>query len=534
MQADIARDSSYVLADSLIKKSIDLAERNKEEKLLPKLYYLAGKIQVDGRWYDEAEGYFMLSVDRAKASEQEDLVSKYLVKLGENHLDKGEFDLGVEKALEGLAIAKKIKNDTLVGTSYAALAEMYRIQDQLDLALKHNQLFVEIARKLKDQNMIGRAYSNLSAVLGELGRNYQAIDSLKKGLSFIDSTNLFGKAKLTSNIGYCYRNLGKYEEALQLHREALRIKREAKMNSSIAYSMGAIGRAHLGLGNTDSAIFYTRKEYELASNYKIPFQIADGASHLSEAYEAAGDYQNAMKFLKIRQTIADSLYHAQVESNMLLYQQKFDLSQKEKEVNQLKSQQLLDQAVQQNIYIVLISLLIIAVLLVFIYRYYFIKNREMQKVAKLKLEAQELESKRDQEALQSFTKDLVQKNKAIRSLTDQLVSKENEIKQLQNSKNEELEELSEIRILTDEDWQRFKLLFDKVYPQFFSRLNVSDLNFTKGEKRLLALTRLDMENSQIADALGISTESVSKSRFRLKKKLEGSAINSIEELAYSF
>ncbi|MBL4710476.1 MAG: hypothetical protein JKY48_18755 [Flavobacteriales bacterium] len=119
-------------------------------------------------------------------------------------------------------------------------------------------------------------------------------------------------------------------------------------------------------------------------------------------------------------------------------------------------------------------------------------------------------------------------------MNNQLILKENEIKQLQNSKNEKLEELNEIRILTEKDWTRFKSLFDKVHPQFFRKLNANSLNFTKGEKRLLALTRLDMENPQIADALGISSESVSKSRFRLKKKLEEHAFNSVEELAYSF
>jgi DNA-binding CsgD family transcriptional regulator len=42
---------------------------------------------------------------------------------------------------------------------------------------------------------------------------------------------------------------------------------------------------------------------------------------------------------------------------------------------------------------------------------------------------------------------------------------------------------------------------------------------TEAEKRLLALTKLEMSNSEIAAMLGISPESVIKTRYRLRKKV---------------
>jgi len=217
----------------------------------------------------------------------------------------------------------------------------------------------------------------------------------------------------------------------------------------------------------------------------------------------------------------------------LLYQRKYDLSKKENEIARLKGEQLLNKATQKNTIIILLSLLVFSVLLIVLYRYRSSKNEQKRKVIELKLKAKEVEEVRNKEELKSFTKDLVAKNKAIRDLNEQLALKENQISEFRNSKTQELKELNDIRILTDEDWKRFKLLFEKVYPGFFNRLNAIELNFTKGEKRLLALTRLDMDNQQIADALGISAESVSKSKSRLKKKMSKTQYKYVEELANS-
>ncbi|MCB0803279.1 MAG: hypothetical protein KDB74_09275 [Flavobacteriales bacterium] len=129
------------------------------------------------------------------------------------------------------------------------------------------------------------------------------------------------------------------------------------------------------------------------------------------------------------------------------------------------------------------------------------------------------ENERNKAELIHFAKDLMLKNKQLIHLSKQLEENKLELEKLEAKKSERIDKLSDIKILTKEDWTRFKNLFDKVYPHFFEKLNRSEYNFTKGEKRLMALTKLNMDTQELADTLGISAESVTKSRFRLKKKL---------------
>lgn len=459
--------------------------------------------------------------------------SKSLKRVGDNFLSSGDFDKAVQFTLQAIDLSLTLNDPTLTSHNYSGLAEMYRLWDQYKLAITYNELALQYAKISGEEDAIAKAYNNLSAVLGEIGRNKDAIDSLQKGLTFLRSDNYFAIAKLNSNIGFCYRNMGEFQKAIDYQRIALKYKREAKMLSSLGYTFGSIGRAYLGLNMYDSAIYYVAKEVNEAKKYKNIHNIKDTYVHYGEVFEQMGKIDSAYHYLNLSLNLKDSIYRVEVETQTLLYQRKYDLSKKENEIARLKGEQLLNKATQKNTIIILLSLLVFSVLLLVLYRYRSSKNEQKRKVIELKLKAKEVEEVRNKEELKSFTKDLVAKNKAIRDLNEQLALKENQISEFRNSKTQELKELNDIRILTDEDWKRFKLLFEKVYPGFFNRLNAIELNFSKGEKRLLALTRLDVDNQQIADALGISAESVSKSKSRLKKKMSKTQYQSVEELANS-
>ncbi len=87
---------------------------------------------------------------------------------------------------------------------------------------------------------------------------------------------------------------------------------------------------------------------------------------------------------------------------------------------------------------------------------------------------------------------------------------------------EELEKIRELQastILTNEDWDVFKKKFTRVYPLFFTKIKSKGYVLTQSEERLLALEKLKLRTSEVANILGISPKSFLTSRYRLKKKL---------------
>lgn len=94
---------------------------------------------------------------------------------------------------------------------------------------------------------------------------------------------------------------------------------------------------------------------------------------------------------------------------------------------------------------------------------------------------------------------------------------------------EKIEALSRQIILTEKDWEVFKETFNTVYPNFFRALNTQFPDITNAELRMAALIRLNFDIKHIASMLGISQNSVHKTRYRLRKRVTES--DSEHELA---
>ncbi|MEL7148483.1 MAG: helix-turn-helix transcriptional regulator, partial [Bacteroidota bacterium] len=92
-----------------------------------------------------------------------------------------------------------------------------------------------------------------------------------------------------------------------------------------------------------------------------------------------------------------------------------------------------------------------------------------------------------------------------------------------NSSNQEkiqkFEKLLNSVLLTENDWSDFRKVFDKLHYGFLPRLKLRHPDLTEGEKRLAVLIKLRLSNKEMARMLGISPNSIVKSRYRLKKKL---------------
>ena len=118
------------------------------------------------------------------------------------------------------------------------------------------------------------------------------------------------------------------------------------------------------------------------------------------------------------------------------------------------------------------------------------------------------------EQMQQFTHNIIEKTELIEKLSRQLSHKEENIKH-----QELINDLAHQTILTEDEWENFKSLFEKIYPGFFLTLKERATDITIAEQRMAALTRLNLTAKQMASMLGISVDSVHKTRQRLRQRL---------------
>ena len=137
-----------------------------------------------------------------------------------------------------------------------------------------------------------------------------------------------------------------------------------------------------------------------------------------------------------------------------------------------------------------------------------------------------------------------QRLRGIKLLLNKIVEKQIQIQfiesQIENLKPKYVLErtdlsnkLSNLKILTKEDWYSFKHLFSSAYPNFYSYLNNNFPDLTQAEIRQCCLIRLNLSNAQIASILGVSDVAVRQNNLRLRTKLGYSTQQALVEFLLS-
>ena len=72
----------------------------------------------------------------------------------------------------------------------------------------------------------------------------------------------------------------------------------------------------------------------------------------------------------------------------------------------------------------------------------------------------------------------------------------------------------------DKDWEVFKSYFSEVHNNFDNKIKAISEDITEKEIRLASFLRMNLSTKEIASMLNVLPDSVLKSKYRLKKKLE--------------
>ena len=91
-----------------------------------------------------------------------------------------------------------------------------------------------------------------------------------------------------------------------------------------------------------------------------------------------------------------------------------------------------------------------------------------------------------------------------------------------------------MKVMTETDCNQFRLYFDSVYPGMITRVTKSFNQITSAELRLFLLIKLAIGNKEVSTMLAISPDSVKKTRYRLKKKLNLPEEASLDDFVLSF
>jgi tetratricopeptide (TPR) repeat protein len=335
--------------------------------------------------------------------------------------------------------------------------------------------------------------------------------SYEAAIAFNDSSYI---ALAQGNLGFTYYLQQQYDKALPLLEADYTGSMRAGQTESATNAAITIAAIHIKKGQLAAAERYINlsREYVyrnpnailLLNWYESLYQLAKAKNNkdISLYADSLLAYQDSVARMRDRKAYNQAVLKLETEKHM-------------NEVSQLENKRKQQILLRNSLIAGLVLLTLIALLWL---------NRQLLKRKKEKELAQQQLKFAEQELI-SYTRQLKEKNDLVEQLRDE-INKENSLTDREGNINR----LLEATIVTEDDWKKFRQLFEKVYPGFFIRLKEKMPDLSPADTRLLALTKLQLPPKDMASMLGVSYDAVKKARQRLRRKINLPEEGTLEEL----
>ncbi|WON92357.1 hypothetical protein [Sphingobacterium sp. UGAL515B_05] len=368
--------------------------------------------------------------------------------------------------------------------------------------------------------------NSIAVYLAKDSLNHQAFSYLNRAM---DEAKL---AKDSVWIGIISGNLADHA-----WRKGEREKAIALVKKNIALSMRYNERTDAMRANLNLANWYIElKEWKLAEQYTMACEhlMEDKPYFLKYKMELAKSKSNIMrglgregeelKQLHLYLMLKDSLEKRtnDKEIQKMLWQRESE--KYNRTIQATEEKRIRTKRMYQFIGIVLMLIFAIVVLLVnkskikIKMRNTLLEKDQLALAYEKQLLDQELMILRN--SLTEFTDTIRQNDVVIQQLRQEVVKISESDPAYLTQVTDNLNALLQQHIMTDERWQKFKHVFNKVYPAYLTQMRQTYPKITENDLKILALLKLDLSNASMSELLCVSVEAVRKAKQRLKKKLE--------------
>lgn len=326
------------------------------------------------------------------------------------------------------------------------------------------------------------------------------------------------------NLGHAYHLAGEYDKSIAMANENIEIAKTRNDLTLLSLNYKLLSRDYLHYENGEKALFYASQAVNCESTKKnLDDLVVEAFKLQADAYKINNNKPKALETLETYIKLNDSLNNINNKKELFDLQTYYETEQKkdkiklqEEEINSLNSKAENDKLTKTLYAIGIISLLAVLGLLYFGFKQRLKKNK-IEREKQEEIYKQEIEFKKKE--LASQTLHLVQKNTFIQELKENLekIKKSPELFKVEFRR---LVMLLKKESAEDKDWEVFKSYFSEVHNNFDHKIKAIAEDITEKEIRLASFLRMNLSTKEIASMLNVLPDSVLKSKYRLKKKLQ--------------
>ncbi len=327
-------DSAEVYAGRYLQLAIDIGDRKNESIALNYM----GIVYDYREDVPTASSYYNRALEIRKNLGDKKLIGNSLSNLGALYYHAGDYEKASDYYFKAIEIREEIQDSSGLSQSYNNLGILLRNQEEYEQALDYYMKSADLKRK------IGREYSAMYTMLnmGSLYifmKEYENAISISKEALVIASKyqDKSSVAALKLNIGSANTSLTNYREAEQQLLEGIKMLEEIGETSIAFEGYTMLVTNYMEEGKIEEAI-NTIEMLKKNLGTVEPNRLQEFYGIASQVYLLNNDYKRSLEMKTLESEIKDSLFDAGSKELLLELETKYELSEKEKELALLNSE----------------------------------------------------------------------------------------------------------------------------------------------------------------------------------------------------
>ena len=351
-------DSSFALAEL----GLELALKNTNDKAEAHCYNTIGSINFELNKFNLAIESFTKAYELFSSLGEEDEEYLSLKYLARAYDASSMTSIAIEKYELFLKKASQIDNEKDVDEAQKALGRLYFNAGLYEMALEIFEKRKEDAEAEGNSQELALIYNHIGKVYDVKDDSIRAFDNYEQGLTNgLNSANNEAVQGYYQNVNSFYSSRGNVKGQLEVNEKAIKYfsKQKQKINKrknkseneekaildleeNLYQSNYNQGQAYLNSDKPIEAIPYLKTSIDIATDIGVLENEVLGYEALFEAYEKAGDYNQALHAYKQFVRSKDSLIREQEKEKLLALKLEAALSDRDKHIALLKKEAGLD------------------------------------------------------------------------------------------------------------------------------------------------------------------------------------------------
>lgn len=307
--------------------------------------------------------YAKIALDRSIALKDKSREFDALILQGILFKNLGEYEKAVSNYLLALDIAKLQSHEQKKSVCYNNIGSVYQAQGILDNALEYYKKSLDIEEKFGNKAEISLRYYNIGTV-------YELKDSLDLAYTYYYNS-LLHEQTLNNKEGIYFALYGlsgvdikrnNYSQAEDHLNKALDIAKELQDDAGVAICLIERGKLYKAQNKLNLAVEDISEGIRYAVKVDFKNEVREAYFQLSDIYAKQNNFQSAFEFQRRFIALNDSLSSVEVNTKIAEIESRYQISEKEKEIEFLVEKEKLLQkqanSEKNHRYFLLITLVI--------------------------------------------------------------------------------------------------------------------------------------------------------------------------------